>query len=286
MKLPNIVVRGLAGVVFIGILLSGILINQYLFVVVFSLFVVLGLYEFYNLVCTHGGVHLSKKSSTAIGLVLFLCSAFASLTGLKMSVLFYFTPYALLVILYFIRELYLKRENPIQSLAYFVLGQVYIAIPFSLACTLVFTFTGQFYPTFLLAVFVLIWVNDTFAYLTGMTFGKHKMFERISPKKSWEGFVGGAMFAVIGSYIFYIFTPDSSLLLWVGFAIVVVIFGTLGDLLESLIKRTLKVKDSGTIIPGHGGILDRLDSTILAIPAVVVYLSIINIIVIYYFSTL
>ena len=270
MKLPNIAVRGLAGIVFVGILLAGILINQYVFILVFSLFVVLGLYEFYNLVTTHGGVSLSKVFSTIIGLVMFLTTVLCNLQRTSIPLVVLFAPYTLLVLIYFIRELYCKRDNPIQSLAYFVLGQVYIAIPFSLAVVLVFS-TYTFDPILLLAVFVLIWVNDTFAYLTGRAIGKHKMFERISPKKTWEGFAGGAIFAIIGSYVFHLYTPEVSVLYWVGFALVVVVFGTLGDLIESMMKRTLKVKDSGNIIPGHGGILDRMDSTILAVPAVIVY---------------
>lgn len=275
MKLPNIIVRGLAGIVFVGILLAGILINAYVYLIVFAVFATLGVYEFYNLVTTHGAVNLPKKTCTFIGLVLFVISTL-SLSGIwSINPLLAITPYIFLVQMYFISELYLKRKNPIESMAYFTLGQTYVIVPFVLAGILVFNFSTEFTSIYLLAVFVLIWVNDTFAYLTGMTFGKHKMFERISPKKSWEGFAGGAVFAMIGSYLFSHFTGTLSPILWVGFALVIVIFGTLGDLIESLMKRTLQVKDSGHIIPGHGGILDRFDSTIFAIPAAVVYLSII-----------
>ena len=127
----------------------------------------------------------------------------------------------------------------------------------------------------LLAVFVTIWVNDTGAYLVGVTLGKHRLFERISPKKSWEGFIGGALFALLSGYIFSLFIPEINLLNWMIFSELIVIFGTFGDLTESLIKRTLEVKDSGNIIPGHGGLLDRFDSMLLAAPVIYLFLNVI-----------
>jgi len=116
-------------------------------------------------------------------------------------------------------------------------------------------------------------VNDTGAYLIGVTFGKHRLFERISPKKSWEGFVGGAIAAFVSGYVFSIYMPQISLINWIVFSEIIVIFGTFGDLMESMLKRTLEVKDSGNVIPGHGGLLDRFDSMLLAGPVVFIYLS-------------
>jgi phosphatidate cytidylyltransferase len=133
-----------------------------------------------------------------------------------------------------------------------------------------------------LAIFVLIWVNDTFAYLTGMgtskTIGNHKMFPRVSPKKSWEGLAGGAVMAVVASVIFSRLTDivGFSTAVWIGLAIVIVVFGTIGDLCESIFKRTLGVKDSGTILPGHGGMLDRFDSVLFATIGTIMYLGIIT----------
>jgi phosphatidate cytidylyltransferase len=115
-------------------------------------------------------------------------------------------------------------------------------------------------------------VNDTFAYLTGVTFGKHRLFERISPKKSWEGFVGGGLAALLSGYVFSLIIPEISLIQWLIFSEITVVFGTFGDLIESLIKRTVHVKDSGNIIPGHGGLLDRFDSMLLAAPSVFIFL--------------
>ncbi len=127
-----------------------------------------------------------------------------------------------------------------------------------------------------LSIFIFNWVNDTGAYCTGMLFGKHKLFERISPKKSWEGSIGGSVFCIISSFILAHFFPFMSTGVWIGLALTVVIFGTWGDLTESLLKRRLGIKDSGNILPGHGGMLDRFDSAILAIPAAVVYLYVVS----------
>jgi phosphatidate cytidylyltransferase len=151
------------------------------------------------------------------------------------------------------------------------MGQGFIALPFSLLSYIFFI--NGFQPLILLAVFVTIWVNDTGAYLVGVTLGKHRLFERISPKKSWEGFFGGAFFALISAYVFSLFIKDLSLIQWLIFSEIIVIFGTFGDLAESLLKRTLNMKDSGNVIPGHGGLLDRFDSMLLAAPAVYLFLS-------------
>lgn len=124
--------------------------------------------------------------------------------------------------------------------------------------------------------FIFNWVNDTGAYCTGMLFGKHKLFERISPKKSWEGSIGGGIFCIIASFLLSHFFPFMSTGVWIGLALTVVVFGTWGDLTESLLKRRLGIKDSGNILPGHGGMLDRFDSAILAIPAAVVYLYVVS----------
>ncbi|MBK5721130.1 phosphatidate cytidylyltransferase [Dysgonomonas sp. Marseille-P4677] len=275
MKLPNIVVRFLAGAVFISLLLGGMLINEYSFLIVFSLITVLCLYEFYGLVEKDAKVPVIRTWNILGGFFLFVGGFYYCVYS---STAIAFIPYIIYLITLFISELYLKRSNPIQSLAYSLLGQLYIAAPMALTNYLVFAYQpGSYHYVYILALLVFIWVNDTFAYLTGMAFGKHRLFERISPKKSWEGFIGGAIVSICSSLIFAYFFPNLSTIAWLGFAAVTVVCGTWGDLFESLIKRTLGVKDSGTMIPGHGGILDRFDSTILAIPSIFVYLIIISI---------
>ena len=180
-----------------------------------------------------------------------------------------------------VSELYLKKENPLNNWAYAMLSQMYIALLFALLNVLAFhsdetASISQYNAILPLSIFIFNWVNDTGAYCTGMLFGKHKLFERISPKKSWEGSIGGSVFCIISSFILAHFFPFMSTEVWIGLALTVVIFGTWGDLTESLLKRRLGIKDSGNILPGHGGMLDRFDSAILAIPAAVVYLYVVS----------
>ena len=182
-----------------------------------------------------------------------------------------------------IGQLWNTKTNPVEAWMHIAYSQIYVAVPFALINMIAF-FRGQFTPVLVLSMLVFIWVNDSFAYLTGSLFGRHRMFERVSPKKSWEGFIGGNLFALVAAYLMSILDqPLSNLLVghdgaslelwqWLVFAQIVVVFGTLGDLVESLLKRTLGVKDSGSAIPGHGGWLDRFDSLIFAAPVVACYL--------------
>lgn len=164
-----------------------------------------------------------------------------------------------------------------------MMSQVYIALSFSMLNVLAYHSIGseahyniQYNPILPLSIFIFTWINDTGAYCTGMLFGKHRLFERISPKKSWEGSIGGGAFSIIAAIIMAHFFPFMTLGVWIGLALTIVIFGTWGDLTESLLKRTLGIKDSGNILPGHGGMLDRFDSTLMAVPAAVVYLYVIS----------
>jgi phosphatidate cytidylyltransferase len=274
LKLPNIAVRIIAGAIFVGLLLGGILINEYAFCIVLSLITVLSLFEFYSLIEKSVTVPVTRVWNILGGFFLFTGSFYYYISG---SAILLFIPYTIYILVLFISELYLKRSDPIRSLAYSLLGQIYIAVPFSLTNYLVFAYEpGSYHYVYIMALLVFIWVNDSFAYLAGVAFGKHRLFERISPKKSWEGFAGGAIASIGSSLAFAHFFSNLSVAAWLGFAAVTIVFGTWGDLFESLIKRTLGVKDSGNMIPGHGGILDRFDSTILAIPAVCLYLILIN----------
>ena len=157
-----------------------------------------------------------------------------------------------------------------------MLSQLYVALPFALLNTLAFQYSPEsntvtFTKLYPLSLFIFLWASDTGAYCSGMLFGKHKLFPRISPKKSWEGSIGGGILAVLISALICSLVK-TNYLEWAGFALVVVVFGTWGDLVESLFKRQLGINDSGHILPGHGGILDRMDSSLLAIPASVIYL--------------
>lgn len=173
-----------------------------------------------------------------------------------------------------IEELYINSSHPLKNLAHSMMTQLYIGVPLGCMVAIADYFNS---PNILLAVFFFIWINDTGAFLVGSTIGKHRLFERISPKKSWEGFFGGWIFNLITAALFCQFCADffglpAKLCLWLGLASIVTIFGTWGDLIESMLKRNLHIKDSGNIIPGHGGILDRIDSLLLVAPAVFLFL--------------
>ena len=189
-----------------------------------------------------------------------------------------FIPYLLSVVYLLVSELYLKSEHALNNWAYTMMSQMYVALPFASLNILAYQpeasySIGVAYAGMLpFSVFVFLWASDSGAYCFGSLFGRHKLFPRISPNKSWEGSVGGGLVAVAASQIFACFEPSLGRWEWLGLSLTVVIFGTWGDLVESLLKRQLRIKDSGNILPGHGGMLDRFDSSLLAIPASVIYL--------------
>lgn len=184
-----------------------------------------------------------------------------------------------LMIFRVVEEIYINSARPLRNLAHSYMSQIYIGIPMGIMVAIAWLLS----PMIVLVVFFFLWINDTGAFLVGSMFGRHKLFERISPKKTWEGFIGGLVICLGTAPLFYYFGNDffgmntirANLGIWFGFAAIVSIFGTWGDLVESMIKRNLNIKDSGNIIPGHGGILDRIDSLLLAMPATAVYFAII-----------
>jgi len=266
--MSNFVKRALSGTLFVVLLVGSILWNQYSFGILFALISCFAIHEFHKLTNLDKNVSVNKAFAIGGALVIFASSFLYYAFDIFSTNIFLI--YALYLAVVFVAELYRKQAQPIHNWAYFVLGQIYIALPFALLNFILFSWGWQ--PLILLAVFVCIWVNDTGAYIVGVNFGKHRLFERISPKKSWEGFFGGAIFTLIPAYVFSLFIPELTLWQWIIFAQIIVFFGTFGDLIESLMKRTLNVKDSGDIIPGHGGLLDRFDSMLLAVPAIFVYL--------------
>lgn len=188
-----------------------------------------------------------------------------------------FFPYLLFIMYALISELYTKAPNPINNWAFTFLAQIYCAGSFSLLNFISIqqdpaTTSKVYVPLYILAIFIFVWLNDTGAFLVGSQIGKRRLFERISPKKSWEGFWGGLIVVLLASQGFAWYAPEISRIQWLGLAAVVVLFATWGDLTESLLKRTLGVKDSGNLLPGHGGILDRFDSVLMATPAAYIYI--------------
>ena len=270
--MKNFSLRLLTGVVYVALITLGIIVNQYTFLGLFSIIVFLCLREFYLLINTQKGTRINWWCNSLGGLLLLVSTYLYASNTLGYSILFL---YLLYIVSILVSALYEKRQEPITHMAYIFFGQCYIALPLSLLNILAFQHNASsaagYYCLFILSLFIFIWVNDTGAYLVGMLLGKHRLFPRISPKKSWEGFFGGLAFTVAASFIFAHYEPEVPYYHWIGISIMVVLLGTWGDLVESLIKRTLDVKDSGKSLPGHGGFLDRFDSLLLAIYAVLFY---------------
>lgn len=271
----NFIQRAVTGVLFVIVLVGCILYSPLSFGILFTIISALSVHEFAQLVSKSGEVSINKTITALGGAYLFLAlMSFCTQQSVGARV---FLPYLGLLLYMMITELYLKKKNPTGNWAYSMLSQLYVALPFALLNVLAFqnspeTSSVTYNPILPLSIFVFIWLSDTGAYCVGSLIGKHRLFECISPKKSWEGSIGGGIFSIASSLGFAHFFPFMPGWQWVGLAIVVVIFGTWGDLTESLMKRQLGIKDSGNILPGHGGMLDRFDSALMAIPAAVVYL--------------
>lgn len=270
----NFLQRAITGALFVALIVGGILYDPLSFGTLFVIVSALTIREFGHLVNQQGEVSINRTITMLGGAYLFLALMGFCIDAAGSKI---FIPYLLLLIYLMISELYLKKKNPVLNWAFSMLSQLYIALPFALLNVLAFhndpgTTSISYNPILPLSVFVFLWLNDTGAYCVGSLIGKHRLFERISPKKSWEGSIGGGVVAIGASFVFAYFFPIMPILQWAGLALVIVVFGTWGDLTESLLKRQLHVKDSGNILPGHGGMLDRFDSSLMAIPAAVVYL--------------
>jgi phosphatidate cytidylyltransferase len=272
----NFIVRTITGIIFVTAIVVSFL-NPLAMVFLFSIVTGMTVWEFAGLVNARENVQINQFISSVAGVLLFLAMAVHArgLDTLNLA----FMPWLATVIYLLVAELYLKAPDPIANWAYTMMSQLYIALPFSLLPVLAFQFSNCDLPWLLpLSVFIFLWVNDSGAYCCGSLLGRHKLFPRISPGKSWEGSIGGALFVLLAAFLISFITQSNGIttnlttLEWMGMGVVVTVFGTWGDLIESLFKRTLGIKDSGNVLPGHGGMLDRFDSSLLAIPAVVVYL--------------
>ncbi len=268
----SIVQRTLTGAIFIAVIIIALLYSAYASFAVFgvAMFVTLG--EFLKI--TSGKtIHKSYLVALKIMAVGVYSAIYLYAIGkFQITPIFWILPIVLVVA---IGELYNKGGDTIHNVSTAVLGLIYIVLPFSLINVMI-NMNGEFNGILLLMIFVLIWANDSFAYLFGVAFGKHRLWERISPKKSWEGFIGGGICSIIMSWLVAQFILDGLQTEMLGLAVIVTVFGTFGDLFESQIKRQFKVKDSGSSLPGHGGFWDRFDSFLFIIPVAMIYLQIIN----------
>lgn len=279
----NFIQRAITGIIFVGVLIGCILGGPISFTLLFALITALTIHEFGVIISKQPDVEINKPICMLAGVFLFFGFAYLGVMPGQTEILI---PYLFLIIYLLVSELYLKKKNPLNNWAYAMMSQIYIALSFAMLNVLAYHSIGnegelsnyqvQYNPILPLSIFIFTWINDTGAYCTGMLFGKHRLFERISPKKSWEGSIGGGVFSIIAAIVMAHYFPFMPISIWIGLALTVVIFGTLGDLTESLLKRTIGIKDSGNILPGHGGMLDRFDSTMMAVPAAVVYLYIIS----------
>ena len=278
-KLTNMTVRAFTGVLFVTIMVTCFF-QPVAMAFLFALITCLSLWEYSGLVNNIEDVTINRFISTVAGVYLFLAISAVNSGFVQTNAVF--MPYLLTIIYLFVSELYTKNKNAVHDLSYTMLGQMYIALPLSMINVLAFrTATDgniHFYYLLPLSVFIFLWTSDTGAYCVGSLFGKHKLFPRISPAKSWEGSIGGGVLVLVAAFLVSLLDQNHgnlsglNTLQWLGLGLVVTVFGTWGDLVESLIKRTLGIKDSGTILPGHGGMLDRFDSALLAIPASAVYI--------------
>ena len=275
-KQSNLVTRTITGVLFVAIMVCGFLRPEAM-IFLFALITGMAIWEYCGLVNDIEGVSVNRFISTVAGVYFFIAVA-AWRSGIVTNFVI-FVPYLLTVIYLFASELYLKNENPVHDWAYTMLSQMFIALPLSMINILAFDVQSDGFVHYdmmiPLMLFVFLWVNDSGAYCSGSLFGRHKLFPRISPGKTWEGSIGGGILVLIVAVVVGYLLGDGhtlSIPMWMGLGLVVVVFGTLGELVESLFKRTLGIKDSGNILPGHGGILDRFDSSLMAIPAAVVYI--------------
>ena len=279
--MKNLITRSITGVIFVAAVVTCFLRPEAM-IFLFALVTGLTVWEYTGIVNNLENLAVNRFLSTVAAVYFFLAMA-GFCSGIVPSAVF--IPYLLTVVYMFISELYTKAPNPINNWAYTMLSQMYIALPFSMINVLAFRGAGDavIYNYLLpLSIFIFLWTNDTGAYLSGSLFGKHKLFPRVSPGKSWEGSIGGGIL-VLAVAAFLGWYENSgihegavelamSIPQWMGLGLVVVFFGTWGDLVESLFKRTIGIKDSGNILPGHGGMLDRFDSSLMAIPAAVVYI--------------
>ena len=285
-----LLLRTVTGVLLVAAIIGCILAGPYTYSILFSFLIFGVLWEFYDLINKSKEVRIIRGMHSMAGVLLFWCF-FISASHISTLGNNIFVLYLVYCMALFISRLYSKQTNPIRELAYILLGQVYIALPLSLLNSIAFhSIAIPLGNILLLALFFFLWCNDTGAFLTGVTLGRHRLFERVSPKKSWEGFFGGLCFNVLLGLAFYqasfwgLLGQDLHELVhytrldWIGLGIFISIFGTFGDLVESFVKRFVGVKDSGRILPGHGGMWDRFDSLLLAAPAMMFYLVLIAII--------
>lgn len=265
--LSNLQLRIITGVLGGFIFIGGIWFSDWTFGVVFLGLTILGMLEFYKLL-TDKGFQPNHNLGILLGSGLFVLVFLIHKQYISSGYLYLLPP---IIILTLVAELYRKKEQPFTNIALTLVAVLYIAAPFSMLILLGFIYEEYSWHIILGTIF-LIWAADTGGYIFGRSFGRTKLFERISPGKTWEGWFGGTLLCLAVAYLLSLFLEDLDVTHWIGVGMIVSVFGVLGDLVESMLKRSLQVKDSGRLLPGHGGILDRFDSLLMVVPFIVAYL--------------
>jgi phosphatidate cytidylyltransferase len=279
--LSNLVLRSITGVLFVATIILCISWNKYSAGLLFLVFSTLGTVEFYQIL-NKKELSNNTKYGPFVNVVVYSLLTLAFIEIIDYRFLFLIVPLLLILV---VQELFMKDTIPYQNISSTLFGILYITLPF--AALNYISFNEEFYSkiglsgnwSLLTGFFIILWTSDSMAYLVGRKFGKHKLFPRVSPGKTWEGFIGGVVFAVIAGYIYSLVTKDvqadstiNASLHWIVMSLIISVFGMLGDLSESLLKRSGGVKDSGSLLPGHGGVLDRFDGIFFSSPIILTYL--------------
>lgn len=275
-KYSNLTQRLITGILGSAAIIAGVSYSQWTYFAIFLVICLFTLLEFYNLMGLDG-LAPQKAYGTLCGVLIFSLSFFIegriTIDGRPLPTEFYILIFPLISFIYMIK-LYKKFERkPFTNIAFTFLGIFYVVVPFVLLNVIVFD-GGEYNYQVILGSLLILWASDTGAYFAGTLFGKRKLFERISPKKSWEGFIGGAFLALIFAFGSSRFMHSLSLEQWIIVGLIIIVGGTFGDLIESLLKRSIEIKDSGDSLPGHGGFLDRFDGLLISAPFIAAYLEI------------
>ena len=275
-KYSNLTQRLITGILGSAAIIAGVSYSEWTYFAIFFIICLFTLLEFYNLVGLDG-LAPQKAFGTLCGVLIFCLSFFIEgripVNGRPMPTEFYILIFPIISCIYMIK-LYKKFERkPFTNIAFTFLGIFYVVVPFVLLNVIVFD-EGVYNFEIILGSLLILWASDTGAYFAGTFFGKRKLFERISPKKSWEGFIGGAVLALIFAYGSSQFLHTLTISQWIIVGVIIIVGGTFGDLIESLLKRSIEIKDSGDSLPGHGGFLDRFDGLLISAPFIAAYLEI------------
>ena len=269
-KYNNLTQRIITGMLGAALIIFGIAYSEWTYFAIFFFICIVSLWEFYGLAGLDGMIP-QKSFGTICGMIIFCLSFFIEQRSI--SYRYYFLIFPLLACVYMIK-LYKKSERkPFTNIAFTFLGIFYVAIPFALLNIASFE-NGYYNYQIMVGCLLILWASDTGAYFAGTRFGKRKLFERISPKKSWEGAVGGAILAFIFAFVIANYFATLAFWQWMSIAVIIIIGGVFGDLVESLLKRSIEIKDSGDSLPGHGGFLDRFDGLLISAPFIVAFLEI------------